>query len=70
MMEELGTGPDAKRHYAEQWVSFATGRVPNSNDACVVDTLNGKLSQDGYSILNLLVDLTQSDFFRLRTVGN
>jgi hypothetical protein len=70
LMTEIGLGPDAKRRYAEKWVTFATGRVPNPNDACVVNDLDTKLSQDGYTILNVLADLTQADSFRLRTVGN
>jgi hypothetical protein len=69
LMTELGLGADAKRRYAEKWVSFATGRQPNPNDACVVNDLSGKLSADGYTIINLLTDLTQADSFRLRTIG-
>jgi hypothetical protein len=52
--------------YAEQWVQFATGRYPNDNDACTVDSLDMKLSTDGYSVLSLLADITQADSFRLR----
>ncbi|WP_437324760.1 DUF1592 domain-containing protein [Sorangium sp. So ce381] len=71
MMTELGAGEIAKRHYAEQWVSWARRRVPNTNDACTVNELSDKLSNDGYTIINLLTDLTQADSFRLRTiVGN
>jgi hypothetical protein len=70
LMTELGTGPDAQRRYAEQLVSFTTGRSKNAQDACVADMLGTKLSQDGYGILNVLADLTQADSFRLRTVGN
>lgn len=70
LMTELGTGLEAKRNYAQQWVTFATGRVPNPNDACQVDDLSTKLSADGYTILNVLTDLTQADSFRLRSVGN
>lgn len=69
LMTELGMGVDAKRRYAEKWVSFATGRQPNPNDACVVNDLSGRLSADGYTIINLLTDLTQADSFRLRTIG-
>jgi hypothetical protein len=69
LMTELGSGTDAKRRYAEKWVSFATGRQPNANDACIVNELSGRLSADGYSILNLLTDLTQADSFHLRTIG-
>jgi len=70
LMTELGTGPDAKHHYAEKWVTFATGRVGDAADACVADELSLRLSTDGYTILNVLADLTQADSFRLRTVGN
>jgi hypothetical protein len=70
LMEEIGKGPLARRIYAEKWVSFAYGRAPNSNDACLVNDLDGKLAKDGYSVLNLLADLTQADSFRLRTRAN
>ncbi|WP_437610702.1 DUF1592 domain-containing protein [Sorangium sp. So ce834] len=70
LMTELGAGPGVRRHYAERWVSFATRRSPNSSDACVVDELSIKLSDDGYTILDLLADLTQADSFRLRVVGD
>lgn len=70
LMERIGDGPLASRMYAERLVAFANQRRPNSNDACVVDELDAKLSQDGYTVLNLLADLTQADSFRLRAVGN
>jgi hypothetical protein len=70
LMNGLAASPEARRRYAERWVTFATGRLPNSNDACVVDSLNAKLAQGGYPILDLFADITQADSFRLRTVGN
>jgi hypothetical protein len=70
LMQEIGTGPIARHVYAEKWVSYTTQRPPNSNDACTVDTLDQKLSQDGYTVLNLLADLTQVDSFRLRVRDN
>jgi hypothetical protein len=66
LMQEIAQTPKAKQLYAQAWVSYAFGRDPNANDQCVVDQLNTKLSQSGYSILNLLADLTQADSFRLR----
>jgi hypothetical protein len=69
LMTAIGTGVEAKKHYAKRFVSYGFGRAPNSNDACVVEQLGQKLSQDGYTILNLLTDLTQADAFRLRTKG-
>jgi hypothetical protein len=70
LMQEISRTAPAKRIYAEKAVSFATGRLPNPNDACTVDTIDLKLSAEGYTILNLLTDLTQTDSFRLRVRGN
>jgi len=66
LMQEIALGPSARLGYAEKWVSFTTGRPPNGNDRCTVDVLDLKLSMDGYTVLNLLADLTQADSFRLR----
>ncbi len=70
LMQEIGRGPLARRIYAEKWVSFVNGRAPNQNDACTVNELDTKLSEDGYTVLALLADLTQADSFRLRTREN
>jgi hypothetical protein len=69
LMQEIAQTPKAKQLYAQAWVSYAFGRDPNANDQCVVDQLDTKLSQSGYTILNLLADLTQADSFRLRVRG-
>jgi hypothetical protein len=66
LMQEIAATPKARELYAKAWVSYAFGRAPNAGDQCIVDQLNGKLSQDGYGILDLLADLTQADSFRLR----
>lgn len=70
LMQEIAELPKAKELYARAWVSYAFGRAPNANDQCVVDQLNSKLSQSGYSILGLLGDLTQADSFRVRVRAN
>jgi len=70
LMSEIAGGEQAKRNYAEYWVRFATGRLPNAQDACVTEALALKLTTDGYTILDVLGDLTQADSFRLRSVGN
>jgi hypothetical protein len=70
MMTEIASLPQAKHYYAQQWVAFATGRVPNANDACIVDQLSSNLAADGYPVLSVIADYTQADSFRLRTVGN
>jgi hypothetical protein len=66
LMQGIVQTPKAQEQYAQAWVAYAFGREPNANDKCVVDQLDAKLSQSGYSILNLLADLTQADSFRLR----
>ena len=69
MMKELAALTSVQRHYAEQFVTFATGRAPNPNDACTVDKLTTNLAQASYPVLNLMADYTEADSFRLRTVG-
>ncbi|WP_437764640.1 DUF1592 domain-containing protein [Sorangium sp. So ce281] len=66
LMQEIAELQKAKQLYAESWVSYAFGRDPNGKDKCVVDQIDTKLSEGGYSILNLLADLTQADSFRVR----
>ncbi|XXT15509.1 DUF1592 domain-containing protein [Sorangium sp. So ce429] len=66
LMQEIAKIQKAKQLYAQAWISYAFGRAPNGKDKCVVDMLDAKLSQSGYSILNLMADLTQADSFRVR----
>lgn len=70
MMKELAVLTQVQRHYAKQFVAFATGRAANPNDECSVDLLTSKLGQANYPVLNLLADYTEVDSFRMRTVGN
>lgn len=66
LMEEIAKMPKAQALYAKAWVTYAFGRSINAYDQCVVDQLQTKLAGDGYTILNVLSDLTQADSFRLR----
>ena len=58
----------AQRRYAERWVSFAYEREGDPMDCSTVDALSAKIAPGGYTVLNLITDLTQSDSFRLRAV--
>ena len=69
LMKAIAASPKAQELYTQAWVAFATGRQPNGNDKCTVDALKLKLAADGYSILGLLGDLTQSDSFKTRVRG-
>ena len=66
LMQGIADTAKSGQLYAEAWVSYAFGRAPNGNDQCIVDQLNGKLAAGGYSILDLLAELTQADSFRVR----
>jgi hypothetical protein len=66
LMEEIVGREFARRQYAEKVVAGATTRLPNANDACLVDQLTESLTTDGYTILDLFADITQADSFRLR----
>jgi hypothetical protein len=70
LMREISMSEAAQRRYAEKWVSFATRRLPNATDACLVDELSLSLIQENYTIKALLTDLTQAESFRLRSMGN
>jgi hypothetical protein len=60
----------AQHHYAERWVSFAYERGANGFDTCTVDAIGGRMTAGGYSIVQLIVDLTQTESFRVRAMGN
>lgn len=68
LMNLLATSSDAQYFYTQKWVSHAFNRDPNSQDACTVNLLAANLSTDGYTILNLIADITQADSFTVRTL--
>jgi hypothetical protein len=70
LMTALANSSGAQHRFAEQLVSYATGRSPNPLDDCTVESLAQNLENDGYPVVSLFADYTQADSFRLRTVGN
>jgi hypothetical protein len=66
LMAALASSVQAQRRYADLWVNFAYARTDNSIDACTVNELAAKITQGGYTVLNLIADLTQTDSFRVR----
>lgn len=67
LMTLLASSEEANRFYAQSIVSSAYERLPNTNDACVVDELGEKLTT-GYAIKDLLADLARTESFRTRTL--
>jgi hypothetical protein len=67
MMAKLAASPSAQRFYAQRWVSFAYDRELTPSDICTVDMVAANAVAPDYSIQDLLVDLTQSDYFLMRS---
>lgn len=68
LMAAIAAAPGAQRLYASKWVSYAFDRVLTGPDLCTVDALGAKLAAGGYSIKNLMTDLTQQNYFLTRAV--
>jgi len=68
MMASIAASPAAQRCYAQKWVKFAYQRQVNSYDSCTVDQMTQRLTAGGYSVQNLITDLTQTQSFRYRAL--
>jgi Protein of unknown function (DUF1592)/Protein of unknown function (DUF1588)/Protein of unknown function (DUF1595)/Protein of unknown function (DUF1585)/Protein of unknown function (DUF1587) len=66
LMNKIAVSAQAQNCYAKKWVETAYQRVLTAQDACTAQTLATKIGQDGYSVLSLVADLTQSQSFRYR----
>jgi hypothetical protein len=69
LMNAIVTAPAAKARYAAKWVSYAYQRERAPEDACTVQQLADKMTTSGYTIKNLITDLTQTLSFRVRVAG-
>jgi hypothetical protein len=68
LMNAIASSPSAMKQYARKWVSFAYERESDPLDACTVDQLTAKMTAGGYTVLNLIADLSQTQSFRVRAV--
>jgi hypothetical protein len=68
LMNAIADSPEARACYARRWVEYAYQRAATAEDYCTVDTLAGKLTDSGYKVVDLIADLTQSQYFRYRAV--
>lgn len=68
LMQAIAGAPGAQRLYASKWVSYAFDRVATGPDLCTIDTLSTNIAAGGYSIKQLVTDLTQQDYFLTRTL--
>jgi hypothetical protein len=68
LMNAIASSPGAMKQYARKWVSFAYEREGDPLDACTVDQLTAKMTAGGYTVMNLIADLSQTQSFRVRAV--
>jgi hypothetical protein len=66
MMTKIAGSASAQRFYAARWVGYAFARELTASDHCTADRLGAANAAPDYSIQDLLVDLTQSDYFMTR----
>jgi len=66
LMWMLTRSVQVQRTYARRLVSYAYARESDPLDACTVDALTANITRGGYRIVDLLVDLTQTESFKLR----
>jgi len=69
LMNKIAVSAQAQSCYAKKWVESAYQRVLTPQDACTAQGLATKIAQDGYTVLSLVADLTQSQSFRYRAKG-
>lgn len=69
LFEVIANAPEAHTCYARHWVKFAYNRDLTNEDSCTVDDLASRIATGSYGILDLVADLTQSEYFRYRTVA-
>ena len=68
LMANLAKSTQAQRRYADLWVNYAYERADDPLDSCTVNSLAAKITAGGYTVLNLITDLTQTDSFRVRAL--
>ncbi len=67
MVKAIAEQPEARRCYAQKWWRYAYGRSEAAGDACAIGALADRLSNDGYSARDLLVDMVRTKAFMYRT---
>ncbi len=69
LMNKIAASTMAQHRYAEFLTSYLYEREDDPSDCGTVNALAAKIAPGGYSIQNLVTDLTQTIQFRTRAVG-
>lgn len=68
MVQRLAQSEDARRCYANQWMSYAYGRGFSADDACTRERVEAEFLRADGGIHELLLALTQTDAFLYRSI--
>ncbi len=68
MVRRIAQSEDARRCYANQWMSYAYGRGFSAEDACTRERVEAEFLRADGGIHELLLALTQTDTFLYRSV--
>jgi hypothetical protein len=68
LFHTIASAPEAHICYARQWVQHAYRRELTNADSCTVENMADKLTKGGYTVADLIIDLTQSMSFRYRAL--
>jgi hypothetical protein len=66
MMKKIVDAPEARACYAKQWWRYSFGRDETAADACALETLANALGNDGYTSVDLMVDMVRTKAFMFR----
>lgn len=66
LMQRIADAPSAQRRYVAKWVGYAYHRELTGPDQCAVDEMATRVAAGGYTLQNLLADLSQTDYFLTR----
>ncbi len=65
--KKLAASGELRQCAVTQWFRFASGREEESADACTLERLNKAFGDSGNHVRDLLMAMTQSDAFTVRS---
>ncbi len=70
LMNALATASGAYQCYSKKWVELGYNRVISEQDACTINEVASRMGTEGYSVKQLVTDLTTIESFRYRALEN
>lgn len=70
LMAAIAKSPGAHLCYSQKWVEVGYNRVLSGEDQCTVTDIASRMSTAGYTVKQLISDLTTMESFRYRALEN